>query len=170
MSGFRKAYSVFGVALLAALGLQFYFIAAAALGVWGANDNAKDVYSAFKAGDTFAGLHAINGTFLVPLIILILVGLSFAARHDARIRWQTAALFGLMVLQFVLALLGFSSSRILVVAGGLHGVNALALVGFTVSLAYRTWAFGGAASKQGGATARPANLQEPAPSASSARG
>ncbi len=62
MSGLKKAYTIVGVVLLVELALQFYLIAAAALAVWGAKNNAKDVYAAFKVGDQFAGLHAVRSS------------------------------------------------------------------------------------------------------------
>ena len=61
MNIFRKAYSVFGALLMVQFFLQLYFIAAAALNIFSANDNAKDVYAAFKDADTFASLHRLNG-------------------------------------------------------------------------------------------------------------
>ena len=74
MNIFRKAYSVAGAVLMLQFALQLYFIAAAALGIFNANDNAKDVYSAFKNVDVFASLHRLNGD-LAALTILIMVGL-----------------------------------------------------------------------------------------------
>jgi hypothetical protein len=141
----KKAYSVAGVVLLGLLALQFYFIAAAALQVWGADnqdDTATSVFGGFKVGDTFANLHSINGTVAIPLVILAMIGLSFGARLATRLKWQSAALFGLLVIQAVLAWVGSASGTVAAVIGGLHGVNALLIVGLAGSLVYRTWAFG----------------------------
>jgi hypothetical protein len=142
MSGFKKAYSIVGVVLLVELALQFYLIAAAALSVWGARDNSKDVYSAFKVGDQFASLHAVVGTLIIPFTILILIALSFGARLPARTKGQTAGLFGLMVVQFLLGVVGSGGGTGLAVIGGLHGLNGLVIVGLTGSLVARNWAFG----------------------------
>src|SRR5215467_12471737 len=79
MSGIRKAYSILGALLLVELGLQFYFIATAALNVWGAPDNAGAVYSAFKTSDPWASLHAINGTIVIPITALVMLVLAFVA-------------------------------------------------------------------------------------------
>ena len=136
MNIFRKAYSVAGVVLLLQFALQLYFIAAAALGVFSANDNAKDVYSAFKNADTIASLHRLNGD-LAALTILIMIGLSFGSRYPWRTTILTALLFVLLFLQAVLAAL----APIPVVAG-LHGINALILIGLGGSLVARNWAFG----------------------------
>jgi Family of unknown function (DUF6220) len=135
MSTFRKAYSVFGAILMLQFALQLYLIAAAALDIYNANDNAKDVYSAFKNADTFVGLHRLNGD-LSALTILIMVGLSFGSRYPWRTTILTAVLFVLLVIQSTLA----HSGSVPIVAG-LHGVNALILVGLGGFLTGRTWAF-----------------------------
>ena len=149
MSGFRRAYTIAGVVLLVELALQFYLIAAAALHVWGATPSSgsptgAQVLAGFNAGDTFAMLHALNGTIVVPVTILVMIGLAFGARYPARVKWLTGALFGLMVVQFVLAGLGFAGNAVAGAIAGLHGLNALAIVGLAVQLVIRNWAFGGA--------------------------
>lgn len=136
----RKAYSIFGVVLLVELGLQFYLIAAAALSVWGAQDDAASVYTAFENGDKFATLHGFVGTFVIPITILVMIALAFAARLSRRDKGQTAGLFGLMVVQFVLGVIGSSGSVAAALIGGLHGLVALAIVGAAGSLVFRTWA------------------------------
>ncbi len=135
MSIFRKAYSVAGVVLMLQFALQLYFIAAAAMGVFAANDNAKDVYSAFKSADAFASLHRLNGD-LSALTILIMVGFSFGSRYPWRTTLLTALLFVLLVVQALLA--GLGSTPVL---AGLHGVNALIMVGLAGALIGRNWGF-----------------------------
>jgi len=132
---FRKAYSVAGVVLMLQFLLQLYFIASALFTIVSANDNAKDVYSAFKNADTFAGLHAINGD-LIALTILVMIGCSFGSRYPWRTTILTAVLFVLLVIQAVLAHTGIPA------LSGLHGVNALILIGLGGFLTGRNWAFG----------------------------
>jgi hypothetical protein len=132
---FRKAYSVAGVVLMLQFLLQLYFIASALFTIINANDNAKDVYSAFKNADTFAGLHAINGD-LIALTILVMIGCSFGSRYPWRTTILTAVLFVLLVIQAVLAHTGIPA------LSGLHGVNALILIGLGGFLTGRNWAFG----------------------------
>jgi hypothetical protein len=132
---FRKAYSVAGVVLMLQFLLQLYFIASALFTIISANDNAKDVYSAFKNADTFAGLHAINGD-LIALTILVMIGCSFGSRYPWRTTILTAVLFVLLVIQAVLAHTGIPA------LSGLHGVNALILIGLGGFLTGRNWAFG----------------------------
>jgi hypothetical protein len=135
VSIFRKAYSVFGALLMLQFVLQLYFIAAAIFTIANANDNAKDVYSAFKNADSFAGLHAVNG-YLIGLNILILIGLAFGSRFPWRTTILTGVLFILLVIQLLLAHTGIPA------LSGLHGVNALILIGLGGFLTGRNWAFG----------------------------
>jgi len=132
---FRKAYSVAGVVLLVQWFLQLYFIAAAALNIFNANDNANDVYAAFKNADTYASLHRVNG-YLAAITVLIMIGLSFGSRYPWRTTLLTGLLFLLLFVQVVLAATGGTP-----VIAGLHGVNALILVGLTGLLTGRNWAF-----------------------------
>ncbi|HVS50567.1 MAG TPA: DUF6220 domain-containing protein, partial [Candidatus Dormibacteraeota bacterium] len=99
-----------------------------------ANDNAKDVYAAFKNADTFAGLHAINGD-LTALTILLMIVCSFGARYPRRTKIMTGVLFLLIVIQSILAHTGIA------VVSALHGLNALILIGLGGYLTSSNWAF-----------------------------
>ena len=145
MSIFRKAYSVFGAVLMLQFLLQLYFIAGAIFTIVNADDNAKNVYVAFKNADSFAGLHAANG-YLVGINILILLGLSFGARYPQRTKIMTGVLFALFVLQVLLA-------RFPVALAALHGINALVLIGLGGYLTASNWAFGRAPALTEGRTA-----------------
>ena len=134
MSIFRKAYSVAGAVLMLQFFAQLYFVAVALLTIFQANDNAKDVYSAFKSADTFAGLHRANGD-LMALTILVMVGCSFGARYPWRTTILTAVLFILLVIQSILAYTGIQ------LLSGLHGVNALIMIALGGYLTGRNWAF-----------------------------
>lgn len=138
---FRKAYSVVGVLLLVELFLQFYFVAGGIFTIAAKADpeaSAATIKNAVIASEPFFGLHSLNGVFVIPLTILVLIGLSFGARYPLRTTGFTAMLFGLLVIQFLLAAIGFAG-----VAGvaGLHGINALILVGWTIYMVVRNWAF-----------------------------
>jgi len=134
LSIFRKAYSVVGAILMLQFLAQLYFIAAAIFTIVNANDNAKDVYAAFKNADNFAGLHAINGD-IIGLTILVMVGLSFGSRYPWRTTILTGVLFVLLVIQSVLAHTGIPA------LSGLHGINALVMIGLGGFLTGRNWAF-----------------------------
>ena len=134
MNGFRKAYSVAGAVLMLQFLLQLYFIAAAAVTIYSANDNSKDVYSAFKTADTFAGLHLANGG-VIFLTILVMIGCSFGSRYP----WRTTILTGVLLVQLILQSV-FAHTGVPVLAG-LHGVNALIMIGLGGYLTGRHWAF-----------------------------
>ena len=142
MNIFRKAYSVFGAILMLQFFLQLYSIAAAVFTVVGANDNAKDVYAAFKNGDSFFGLHAINGD-LVGINLLIMLGLAFGSRFPWRTTILTGVLFLLLVIQLVLAHTGIA------ILAALHGINALIMVGMGGYLTGTNWAFRSGAATAG---------------------
>jgi len=134
LSIFRKAYSVAGAILMLQFLAQLYFIAAAIFTIVNANDNEKDVYAAFKNADNFAGLHAINGD-LIGLTILVMIGLSFGSRYPWRTTILTGVLFVLLAIQSVLAHTGIPA------LSGLHGINALIMIGLGGFLTGRNWAF-----------------------------
>ena len=67
-------------------------------------------------------VHLYNGMYLMPVLGLVLVGVSFAAaRTVPHARKWAGIVLGLIVLQVVLAIVAFSVPAV----GALHGVNAL---------------------------------------------
>jgi hypothetical protein len=142
---FAKAYSAFGVLLLLELFAQFYFIAAAVIPIAAPLTIAvtpdNGITSTWKSTyDAFSALHGLNGTLLIPATILALILLSFAARHPWKTTLLTALLLLLVVLQFALALIGFQHSELAPIVG-LHGLNALLIVGVALRLTWQRWAF-----------------------------
>ena len=135
----RKAYSVVGVILLLEILAQFYLIASAAFTVWLAEDNEKSIATAMDGASRFVFLHALNGSGLIPLTMLVLIGLSFASRYSWRTTALTAVLFGLLIIQFALAGAGLSH---LPFVGGFHAVNAVLLASYAAWTVRRNWAFG----------------------------
>ena len=134
----RKAYSVVSVLLLGEILGQFYLIAAWAFPAWLADDNEKSVGAAVKGAEIFVLIHALNGGLIIPVTMLVLIGLSFASRYSWRTTGLTAVLFGLMVIQLLLAIAGNNK---LVFVAGLHAVNAVVLVGYAAWTVRRNWAF-----------------------------
>ena len=135
MSFFRKAYSVVGVILMLEYFAQFFLIAAAIFTIEEANDNAQSVYSAFKNADSFAGLHFLNGVLVIGITTLVLIACAALARLPGRTIGLTALLFVLLVVQFILG------SIPVPLVNGLHGLNALILVGLAGALTGRNWAW-----------------------------
>jgi hypothetical protein len=71
--------------------------------------------------------HGINGMMIIPIVVLLLLIVSFFAKVPGGVKWA-AIVFGLTVLQVVLAFVAFGAP----VVGALHGLNALALFAVAV--------------------------------------
>ncbi len=101
---------------------------------YGAFDVAKTVDQGTVNTDQFEdsfGLHAGFG-YLVLLIGLVLLVLALVARRGRR---EAGGLFGLLVLQVLLAWFGFEVP----VIGFFHPVNALLLFGLSGWIAWTAW-------------------------------
>ena len=105
---------------------------------YGAFDSAKnaedDVLNSDKFEDSF-GPHAGLG-YLVVLSTLVLLILAALARRDPRVRLRhSAILFGLLILQVLLAWFGAAAPAI----GFFHPVNALAIFALSGYIASTAW-------------------------------
>jgi len=133
-------YSVVGALLLLEFLAQFYTIASSGFTSVAskiANTGNPSAASAVDEIDLFGAAHAVIGVFVVPITIVALIILSFGARYPRKTTVMTAVLFLLWVVQFALAFLGFLGVPAL---AGLHGINALVMVGFGIYLVRRNWA------------------------------
>ncbi|MBU2667846.1 hypothetical protein KOI35_30475 [Actinoplanes bogorensis] len=130
----RKTYRILAYVVAAEVVVQAIAIAwfVAGLGNWvtggGVLDNAA-IESDDMAFPELYGLivHGINGSIVVPVIALALLIVAFFAKIPGGIKWAVIVLV-LTVLQGQLGYLGHDYPA----AGGVHGLNALAL--FTVAL------------------------------------
>lgn len=137
----RKIYSVAGALLLLEFLAQFYTIASSGFTSVAnkiANSGNPSVGTAVDEIDVFGAAHAVNGVFVVPITILALIILSFGARYPRKTTVMVALLFLLWVVQFALAFVGFLGAAAL---AGLHGINALVMVGLGIYLVRSNWAF-----------------------------
>jgi heme A synthase len=139
----RGVYRGLALAIAVLVALQAAFIAFALSGLvkWVREDGGTLDASVFAEGSTVevggeAGfaLHAISGTFLIPLVALILVILSFFAKIPGGTKWALIV-FGVVVVQYALAF--FARLGSLPLLGALHGLNALILFGVAVTAAMR---------------------------------
>ena len=141
MSIFRKAYSVVGVLLILEYLTQFYLIATAfftlaeAYGASQGHPSSKAIYASFKNADPIAQLHVLNGEVIIPLTTLLLIGLSFAARHPRKTTGLTALLLVLLILQVALVWLAIPGVT------ALHALNALVLLSVASWLTWANWAW-----------------------------
>jgi len=137
----RKMYSVIGALLLVEFLAQFYTIASSAFTSVAdkiANAGNSTAASTVDEIDLFGAAHAVIGVFVVPITILALIILSFGARYPRKTTIMAALLFLLWVVQFALAYVGFLGVAPI---AGLHGINALVMVGLGIYLVRSNWAF-----------------------------
>ncbi len=124
-SAFRIWASFVSLAIVVQVGLASY-------GAFNAVDKSDDKGTIGKNGvsDGFTA-HAALGY----IILLVLALVARRAGATDRVKWS-AGIFGLLVLQVLLAALGHATAWL----GVLHGMNALAVAGVAGSLAGREWA------------------------------
>ena len=135
----RKLYRVLAYLLVAEVVVQAGAMALgiAGLGKWvdhGGVFDSSVMESDERAFPEVVGImvHGINGSIVVPSLALILVIVSFFAHVPGGVKWA-AAVFGLV---FVQVNLGFAGHD-LPFAGGLHGMNALAVFAAALHTARR---------------------------------
>ena len=93
-----------------------------------------EIFNTVEDGEAFTGdredynlgqqLHAVFGEMVIPLLALLLLIVSFFAKVPRGVPLALGVV-GLVVLQFVLAIVSFSAP----VIGLLHGINAFAIAG-----------------------------------------
>jgi heme A synthase len=140
MKGFYRGLAL-AIAVLVALQAAFIAYAISGLIKWVREDGGTLDASVFAEGSTVEVggttgiiLHAITGTFLIPLAALLLVIVSFFAKIPGGTKWALIV-FGVVVLQYALAF--FTRTASLPALGALHGLNALILFGVAVTAAMR---------------------------------
>ena len=133
----RTAYRVLAFVIAAEVAIQAAAIAYAifGLGAWIQSGGVMDKAMMESEASTFTGdggfaLHGINGQIVFPLLVLILLVLSFFAKVPRGAMWA-GVLVGLTVLQILFAVLGLG----LPILGVLHGVNAMLIFGVAVMAA-----------------------------------
>jgi hypothetical protein len=141
MSVFRKAYSVVGALLILEYLTQFYLIATAlftlvqAYHESGGSPSSKAIYTSFKNADSVAAIHVLNGYDVIPITTVVLIGLSFAARHPRKTTGLTALLAVLLLLQILLVWLKIPWVT------PLHALNAIVLLALAGWLTWTNWAW-----------------------------
>ncbi len=138
----RNAYRGISFAIAALVALQAAFIAFALSGLaaWVQEGGTLDATALAEGSTVEVGgatgfmLHALTGTFLIPLLALALLIISFFAKIPGGVKWA-AIVFGVVVLQYALAL--FTRVTGVPFLGALHGLNALILFGVAVTAAMR---------------------------------
>ena len=117
----RAAYRYLAIAVSA---MVLFQAAVLAFGVFELGKKVEDNGSIDKDAAeniTGLGLHGI-GAIVLSVLVLALLVVSFFLKAEGAVRWALIV-FGLTVLQWVLAILAFSVPAI----GLLHGINAFAI-------------------------------------------
>ncbi|WP_421734156.1 hypothetical protein [Cellulomonas sp.] len=127
----KTAYRV--LAYLVATGV---FVQAGAIAyAWFATLNDLDggaVIDSDWEGNLGHSMHGMVGTMVIPLLVIALLIVSFFAKFPGAVRYALIIL-GLVVLQITLAFVAFGAP----VVGALHGANALAILGVSITAAQR---------------------------------
>jgi hypothetical protein len=130
----RTAYKVLAYLVAVEVAIQAMAVvwAIAGLGKWVQGGGVLDKATMESEGLPFTELigiivHAINGTFVVPGIALVLLILSFFTKVRGAIKWA-AIVFVLTVVQGQLGFLGHEFTAVAAV----HGLNALVLFGAAI--------------------------------------
>ena len=127
----RGLYRYLMMAVATGVVLQAAAIAWAVFGLADDVDAGTVVDTSYEGNAGFA-VHAILGWMLLPLIALVLLIVGFLLRSvDGAQRWA-GIVFGLVILQLVLAVAAFGVSSI----GALHGINALLILLATIKALY----------------------------------
>lgn len=125
----RAAYRVLAMLIAAGVVVQAAAIGYALFDILHKTDDGQ----VFTKDSDNAGIavHAVVGQMVIPLLVLLLLIVSFFAGIPGGVKWA-AITFGVMVLQIVLAYVSFPVP----VLGTLHTINAFALAA-VASLAMR---------------------------------
>jgi hypothetical protein len=122
----RSAYRY--LAHIVALGVvvQAASLAFGIFGVW------NDVDAGFVIDESYEGnaglvTHGVVGLMVMPILALLLLIASFFAKVRRGITWALI-IFGAVVLQIVLAFVGFGIPAV----GALHGINALVIFALAI--------------------------------------
>ena len=110
-------------------------VALAGYGAFYAVDKADDDGSISKHGVEHGfNAHAALGTIIVVVMLLLVIVAAAARLGKPWLQWS-AGIFGLGIVQMLLAWLGSAVAAL----GFLHAVNALAIYAATALLAHRAW-------------------------------
>jgi heme A synthase len=150
MSVFRTLYRFWVSILTAAVVLQIFFAGYGAFDAAHKLDDEGSTINEDSFSDSF-GLHTGFG-YLIFLGTLVLLLLSFGARGKQRILRSLGVVL-LVMLQIVLAWIGYGVPY---VAGGLHPINALIILGLLGSTTWWEWKVGRSAGAEPVAAAPPA--------------
>ena len=132
----RNVYKVLAYLVAIEVVIQAMAIAyaIAGLGYWVEEDNGVLNKAVLESDDAdFTGIggfiaHGINGTLIIPLLVLVLLIVSFFAKVPGGVRFA-AIIFGLVVVQIFLGIFAHSVPFVVV----LHALNAFLILGASLA-------------------------------------
>ena len=127
----KTAYRVLAYLVAAGVFVQAGLIALAWFTAINDVDNGAIIDSSYE-GNFAHSAHGTVGMMVIPLIAILLFIISFFAKFAGAVRFA-AIILGLVVLQVVLAFVAFGAP----VVGALHGMNALVILGLSITAAQR---------------------------------
>ncbi|MET0789729.1 MAG: hypothetical protein ABWY33_10845 [Cellulomonas sp.] len=83
-------------------------------------------------GNIGHSLHGTVGMMVIPVLVIALLIVSFFAKFTGAVRYALI-IFGLVLLQIALAFVAFGAPAV----GALHGLNALAILGVSITAGSR---------------------------------
>lgn len=128
----RSAYRVIAYAIAVFVALQAAWVALSAFGVIHAVDTGTVVDKDFEP-NVGAMLHGIGGMYVIPLLALALLVVSFFAKVPRGVRWALFVLLAVVV-QVVVAFVAFGVPAL----GVLHGLNAFVILGLAAAAGLRS--------------------------------
>jgi hypothetical protein len=128
----RAVYRWWTAIVFAAVLLQIAF---AGYGAFYVVDKVDDPPKSITSDGVDHGWTLHQFGYIVILLGILLVPIAFAARVDRTHRRWSMVIAGLLILQFLLAIVGWSWAPL----GFLHPLNALAIAATTGMLARRVW-------------------------------
>lgn len=127
----RVTYRVLACAIVVLVALQAAWIALSAFGVINAVESGTVIDQSYEP-NIGATLHGIGGVYVVPLVALALLVVSFFAHITGGVRWALFVVLA-VALQITLAFVAFGIPGV----GVLHGVNAFVILGLAAIAAAR---------------------------------
>ncbi len=127
----RSTYRVLAFLVAAGVFVQAGAIAYAWFTVLHELDDGAVIDSGYE-GNLGHAVHSTVGMMVIPVVVIALLIVSFFAKFPGAVRYALI-IFGLTLLQVVLAFVAFGAP----VVGALHGLNALALLGVSITAGSR---------------------------------
>ncbi|MQA80086.1 MAG: hypothetical protein GEV10_16645 [Streptosporangiales bacterium] len=127
----KSMYRVLAYTIAVLVALQAAWVALSAFGVINAVDSGTVIDESYEP-NAGAMLHGIGGMYVIPVVTLALLVVSFFAHIAGGVKWALFIVLA-VALQIAFGFVAFGLPAI----GLLHGVNAFVILGLAVTAAMR---------------------------------